>query len=230
MNVHDFAAEVVLGSADYNHIEQNLLPEGYRTYSPDYWDKRTMSPSSLIFFLGIGKKIKNLKHHVLFFDEDFSKHAAEIYEDPKWPTKPSIYISNTSQTDNSVAPDGMENIMVLIPVAPGLEDTQETREKYYDYILDKLEKFTGDSIRDAVVYKRSYAHLDFKADYNAFKGNAYGLANTLMQTAFLKPKLQSKKIKNLFYAGQLTVPGPGVPPALISGQVAAGEIVKQLQV
>jgi phytoene desaturase len=228
VNGHAYEADVVVGSADYNHIEQHLLPEDYRTYSPAYWSKRTMSPSSLIFYLGIGKRLKNLKHHVLFFDEDFSKHASQIYENPQWPTKPSIYISNTSATDKTVAPEGMENIMVLIPVAPGLEDTDETRNRYYDYVIGKLENFTGESIRDSVVFRRSYAHRDFIQDYNAFKGNAYGLANTLMQTAFLKPKLQSRKIRNLFYAGQLTVPGPGVPPALISGQVAAAEIVKQL--
>ncbi len=228
VNGHVLEADVVVGSADYNHIEQRLLPESYRSYTPVYWDKRTMSPSSLIFYLGIGKRLKNLKHHVLFFDEDFTRHASEIYDNPRWPTRPSIYISNTSATDNTVAPKGMENVMVLIPVAPGLEDTEETRNRYYDYVIDKLEGFTGESIRDAVVFKRSYAHRDFESDYNAFKGNAYGLANTLMQTAFLKPKLRSKKIRNLFYAGQLTVPGPGVPPALISGQVAAGEIVSQL--
>lgn len=227
VNGHAHEADVVLGSADYNHIEQNLLPEPYRSYSPSYWDKRTMSPSSLIFFLGIEKRLPNMEHHMLFFDEDFTKHAAEIYDDPQWPSKPSIYVSNTSQTDKAVAPQGMENIMVLIPVAPGLVDSDETREKYYDYVIEKLEKYTGTSVREAVIYKRSYAHRDFAQDYNAFKGNAYGLANTLMQTAFLKPKLQSKKVKNLFYAGQLTVPGPGVPPALISGQVAAGEIARQ---
>jgi phytoene desaturase len=230
VNGRAYRADVVLGTADYHHVEQQLLPREYRTYSPSYWGKRSMSPSSLIFYLGINKRLKNLKHHVLFFDEDFSRHASEIYEDPRWPTRPSIYISNTSRTDGTVAPVGMENIMVLIPVAPGLDDTDETRERYYGYVIEKLEKFTGDSIRGAVVFKRSYAHRDFVSDYNAFKGNAYGLANTLMQTAFLKPKMQSKKVKNLFYAGQLTVPGPGVPPALISGQVAAGEILKQLQV
>ncbi len=227
VNGHAHEADYVIGSADYNHIEQHLLPEKYRSYTPAYWSKRTMSPSSLIFYLGISKRLKNLKHHVLFFDEDFSKHAAQIYEDPQWPTRPSIYISNTSHTDSTVAPEGMENIMVLIPVAPGLEDTDETREKYYDYVIGKLEQFTGEPMRDSVVFKRSYAHRDFIKDYNAFRGNAYGLANTLMQTAFLKPKLQSKKISNLYYAGQLTVPGPGVPPALISGQVAAGEIARK---
>lgn len=228
VNGHGYVADVIVGSADYNHIEQQLLPERYRTYKPKYWEDRTMSPSSLIFYLGINKKLKNLKHHILFFDEDFSKHASEIYDDPRWPSKPSVYISNTSKTDSHVAPEGMENIMVLIPVAPGLEDTQEVREKYYDYVMDKLEKYTGEAIRKHIVYKRSYAHNDFEVDYNAFKGNAYGLANTLMQTAFLKPKLQSKKIKNLFYAGQLTVPGPGVPPAIISGEVAANEIIRQI--
>ncbi|MCB0806856.1 MAG: phytoene desaturase, partial [Bacteroidales bacterium] len=229
VNGHGYEADVVVASADYHHVEQQLLPENARTYSGKYWDKRVMSPSSLIFYLGFDKKISNLQHHTLFFDEDFELHANEIYNDPRWPAKPSIYLSNTSKTDDSVAPAGMENIMVLIPVAPGLKDTDEVREKYFGYIIDKLEKYTGESLRDHVVFKKSYAHRDFIKDYNAFRGNAYGLANTLMQTAFLKPKLQSKKVKNLFYAGQLTVPGPGVPPAIISGEVAAKEIVKQFK-
>ncbi|MCB2221800.1 MAG: phytoene desaturase [Bacteroidetes bacterium] len=227
VNGHSYDADVVVASADYHHIEQQILPERYRNYSNKYWEKRVMSPSSLIFYLGIDKVIPQLKHHTLFFDEDFSKHADEIYLDPKWPERPSIYLSNTSKTDPSVAPAGMENLMVLIPVAPGLEDTQEVRERYFRYVIDKLEHYTGEEIEKHIAFKKSYAHRDFEADYNAFKGNAYGLANTLMQTAFLKPKLQSKKVKNLFFAGQLTVPGPGVPPAIISGEVAAKEIAKQ---
>lgn len=222
-----FHADVVVGSADYNHVEQTLLPKNFRTYTEKYWSKRTMSPSSLIFYLGIDREIPGLLHHTLIFDEDFTKHAQEIYDDPQWPSKPSLYISATSKTDKTVAPDGMENLMVLIPVAPGLEDNEEVREKYYSYIVSKIKKYTGVSIQDHVIYKRSYAHNDFLDDYNAFGGNAYGLANTLKQTAFLKPRLQSKKVKNMFYAGQLTVPGPGVPPAIISGQVAATEIIKQ---
>ena len=229
VNGVSFEADVVVGSADYNHIEQELLPEKYKSYSKKYWKSRVLSPSSIIFYLGIDKEIPNLKHHTLLFDEDFDRHAEEIYHDPKWPERPSVYISNTSKSDSTVAPEGMENLMVLIPVAPGLEDNEETREKYYNYIMDKLEKYTKQNIRDHVVFKRSYAHNDFENDYNAFKGNAYGLANTLKQTAFLKPKLKSKKVKNLFYAGQLTVPGPGVPPAIISGQVAASEIIKQFK-
>jgi phytoene desaturase len=229
VNGQKYEADVIIGSADYNHVEQNLIPMEYRTYSPNYWEKRVMSPSSMIFYLGVNAELPNLLHHTLFFDEDFTKHAEEIYNDPKWPERPSIYISNTSKSDPTVAPKGMENVMVLIPVAPGLDDTEEIREKYYKYIIEKLERFTGARIDENIVFKRSYAHNDFMNDYNAFKGNAYGLANTLMQTAFLKPKLKSKKIKNLFYAGQLTVPGPGVPPALISGQVAANEIINQFK-
>jgi len=229
VNGHGYEADVVVASADYNHVEQNLLPEDYRAYSNKYWENRVMSPSSLIFYLGINKELPRLKHHTLFFDEDFNKHADEIYNDPKWPERPSIYLSNTSKTDPTVAPKGMENLMVLIPVAPGLEDTDAIRERYFRYVIDKLEKYTGEDIEKHIVFKKSYAHNDFASDYNAFKGNAYGLANTLMQTAFLKPKLQSKKVKNLFYAGQLTVPGPGVPPAIISGEVAANTIIKQFK-
>lgn len=221
---HDF----IIGGADYHHIEQNLLPVKYRKYDQNYWDKRDMAPSSLIFYLGINKKIDNLLHHNLFFDEEFEQHAKDIYEDPKWPLKPLFYVCAASKTDPECAPEGMENVFVLIPVAPGLEDNEETRERYYDLTLTRMEKLTGQSIKEHVVYKKSYAHNNFIEDYHAFKGNAYGLANTLRQTAMLKPSINNRKVQNLYYTGQLTVPGPGVPPSIISGQVVASEIINQL--
>lgn len=225
-----YYASYVLASADYQHVEQNLVPEAYRTYSAKYWDSRVLSPSSLIFYLGINKKLEGLEHHTLFFDQDLAKHSDAIYQHPEWPKNPSLYFSCTSKTDSTVAPEGMENLFVLIPVAPGLEDNEETREKYFQITLERFKYLTGQDISENIVFKRSYAHADFENDYNAFKGNAYGLANTLMQTAFLKPKMRSKKINNLFYTGQLTVPGPGVPPALISGEMAASLIIKDFGV
>ena len=221
-----YPAQVVVASADYQYVDQKILPNEFRNYSKKYWDSRTMAPSSLLFYLGIDKTIPRLQHHTLFFDEDFTLHAKEIYENPKWPTKPLIYVSATSKTDTSVAPEGKENLVVLIPVAPDLEDTEEVREKYFQLIMKKLEEFTGENIRDFVLVKKSYAHKDFDSDYHSFKGNAYGLANTLRQTAILKPSLKNKKLTNLYYTGQLTVPGPGVPPSLISGEVVAKEIEK----
>ena len=222
-----FETNVVVASADYHHVEKQLLAPSYRSYTDRYWEKRVMAPSCLIFYLGINKKLQRLRHHNLFFDEDFGPHAHEIYTDPKWPARPLFYVSAPSVTDESVAPAGCENLFVLMPVAPGLQDTEELREQYYHLILDRLERLTRQEIRSAVVYKRSYAHRDFVSDYHAFKGNAYGLANTLLQTALLKPSLKSKKVRNLFYTGQLTVPGPGVPPSLISGQVVAEEVAKE---
>ncbi|MDB5260814.1 MAG: phytoene dehydrogenase [Adhaeribacter sp.] len=219
-----FAADVVVAGADYHHVEEKLLLPAQRSYSEDYWQKRVMAPSSLIFYLGINKRLANLQHHNLFFDEDFEPHAREIYEHPQWPANPLFYVSAPSQTDPSVAPAGCENIFILIPVAPDLEDTEAIRERYYNLVMDRLERLTKQKVREHVVFKRSYAHRDFISDYHAFKGNAYGLANTLMQTAILKPSLKSKKVKNLYFTGQLTVPGPGVPPSLISGQVVAREI------
>ena len=215
----------MVGGADYHHVEQNLLEKRVRQYSEKYWDKRVMAPSSLLFYLGVNKRLKGLIHHNLFFDKDFKQHAVEIYENPAWPTNPLFYVCAPSVTDSSVAPEGCENLFVLIPLAPDLQDTEELREKYFDIAMERLENLTGQDIRKSIVYKRSFAHNDFKADYHAFKGNAYGLANTLLQTAFLKPKLKSKKVKNLYYTGQLTAPGPGVPPSLISGQVVADLIV-----
>ena len=225
----EYHADIVVGSADYHHVEQQLLKKEHRRYTPEYWDKRTMAPSSLLFYLGINKKLSKLEHHNLFFDEDFELHAEEIYTNPKWPTAPLFYACMSSKTDDTVAPAGCENLFLLVPLAPDLEDTPALRAKYYEMIMDRLEKLTGQNVRDAVVYKRSFAHNDFKADYHAFKGNAYGLANTLMQTAILKPKMKSKKVKNLFYTGQLTTPGPGMPPSIISGQVVAEEIFKSIK-
>jgi phytoene desaturase len=186
-----------------------------------------MAPSSLIFYLGIDKRIDGLAHHNLFFDRDFGPHAKEIYQTPKWPNDPLFYVSATSKTDSTVAPEGMENLFILMPVAPGLEDNEEIREKYYNLIVDRMEHLLGEEIKSHVIYKRSFAHNDFVSEYHSFKGNAYGLANTLKQTAILKPSLKNKKIKNFYYAGQLTVPGPGVPPSLISGHVVAKEIMKE---
>lgn len=220
--------DIVVAGADYHHVEQQLLPESDRRYSPAYWEQRKMAPSSLIFYLGVDGVIPNLEHHNLFFDSDFTLHAREIYKDPAWPTQPLYYVCCSSKTDPTVAPEGMENVFILIPVAPGLEDSEEIREKYYGQTMERLEKHTGMNIREKVVYKRSYAHTDFVRDYHAFKGNAYGLANTLMQTAHLKPSMINKKVRNLYYTGQLTVPGPGVPPSLISGQVVADQIDKSV--
>ena len=222
-----FASDYYVASADYQFVDQQLLPPSHRNYSKEYWNKRVMAPSALLYFIGINKKLKGLLHHTLFFDQDFGVHAKEIYETPQWPSSPQFYVSCPSKTDPSVAPKEFENLLILIPVAPGLEDTEEIREKYFHLVMSRLESILGESIKDHILYKRSYAHRDFQNDYHAFKGNAYGLANTLMQTANLKPSMINKKINNLVYTGQLTVPGPGVPPSLISGQVAAALIAKK---
>ncbi|MDX1350637.1 MAG: phytoene desaturase family protein [Putridiphycobacter sp.] len=215
----------LVAAGDYAHME-TLLPKQYRNYDEAYWEKRVFAPSSLIFYLGIDKVIEGLEHHNLFFDESLDEHAHEIYNEPKWPTKPLFYACVPSKTDDIVAPKGSENIFILMPLAAGLEDTEALREKYFNVIMDRLETRLKTEIRSAIVYKKSYCITDFEKDYHSYKGNAYGLANTLNQTAFLKPKLNSKKLKNMVYAGQLTVPGPGMPPAIISGKLAAQEIEK----
>ena len=222
-----YEADVVIGGADYHFIEQELLPEQHRTYSSAYWDKRVMAPSCLLYYVGLNRKLENVLHHSLFFDVPFELHGKEIYSDPQWPTEPLFYVSASSVTDPTVAPEGQENLVFLIPVAAGLEDDDENiREYYFQKILKRFEAHIGQSISNSIIYKKSYSHNDFVSDYNSFKGNAYGLANTLNQTAIFRPSCKSNKVKNLFYTGQLTVPGPGVPPSLISGEVVAKEILK----
>ena len=224
------SADVVISAADYHFTETKLLPEKSRTYSNEYWNKRTMAPSCLLYYIGVNKKLKNILHHTLFFDTYFGVHGKEIYDSPAWPTDPLFYVSATSVTDKTTAPIGSENLFFLIPVASGLQrDTEELRDKYFDKIVKRFEEKIGEKIIDNIVYKKSYSVSNFVHDYNSFRGNAYGLANTLMQTAVLKPSCKSKKVINLFYTGQLTVPGPGVPPSLISGEVVAKEVIKYLK-
>lgn len=223
-----YQTDFVIAAGDYHFIEQNLIEKQYRNYDEKYWDKRTMSPSSLLYYIGLDKKIEGIEHHNLFFDEDLDQHAKEIYTTPQWPSKPLFYVSCVSKTDLKSAPEGKENLFFLIPLAPGLEDTELLREKYYQLMMDRFERITGQTIRGHEIVKRSYAMNDFTSDYHSYKGNAYGLANTLSQTAFFKPAMRAKKIKNLLFTGQLTIPGPGVPPAIISGQVVAKEADKLL--
>tara|TARA_B100000575_G_scaffold170367_2_gene136296 strand:- start:1040 stop:2320 length:1281 start_codon:yes stop_codon:yes gene_type:complete len=218
-------SDIILSGADYQHTE-TLVSPNYRSYSEAYWDKKVFAPSSLLFYVGINKKVKNVSHHTLFFDVDFDTHASAIYDNAKWPDEPLFYANFPSISDPNMAPEGKEACFILIPIAPGLEDTESIRQKYFEIILNRLEKLTGQQLRDSILFKESFCVNDFISVYNSYKGNAYGMANTLFQTAFLRPKLKSKKVKNLFFSGQLTVPGPGVPPALISGKLVAGLIEK----
>lgn len=222
----EFHADIVISSADYNFTDQKLLSKEYRNYSDSYWESRVMAPSCLLYYIGVDKKVGKLKHHNLFFEGGFEQHAKTIYENPEFPTDPLYYVCCPSKTDSSVAPEGFENLFLLIPIAPGLIDTPEIRKKYFEETIARLEEFCGENISSHIISYTDYAGSNFKEDYNAFKGNAYGLANTLSQTAVLKPSIKNKKVKNLFYTGQLTVPGPGVPPAIISGQIVADYIIK----
>lgn len=222
-----YEADIVISSADYHFTETSLLSPQYKTYSDTYWSKRLMAPSCLLYYVGLNKKLKNVIHHSLFFDVSFEQHGKEIYGTPGWPTDPLFYVSVPSVSDTTSAPENGDALVFLIPVAAGLEgDTEELRERYFNKIAERMERHTGEPFRENIVYKRSYAVSDFVHDYNSFKGNAYGLANTLRQTAIFRPSCRSKKVKNLFYTGQLTVPGPGVPPSLISGEVVAKEVIK----
>lgn len=223
----EIACDYVISGADYQHTEQLLKNQA--NYTASYWEKRTMAPSCLLFYIGLNRKVPQLQHHNLFFDEDFELHAHEIYKDPKWPDKPLFYVSCPSRTDPSVAPKGCENLFLLIPIAPGLEDTPEIRAHYFEILKERLLEKIGVDINPHIIYERSYCISDFVTDYNAFKGNAYGLANTLKQTALLKPRIRNKHLSNLFYTGQLTVPGPGIPPSIVSGEVVAKHVIKQIE-
>jgi phytoene desaturase len=218
-------SDLVLSGADYHHSE-TLLSAPYRQYDESYWKKRTFAPSSLLYYVGFDRKLEGVRHHNLFFDTDFEKHAKEIYDHPQWPEDPLFYANFPSVTDAEMAPEGKETGFFLMPLAPGLQDTEELREQYFWKMIDRLEARTSQTVRNNIIFRESFCVGDFIQRYNSYKGNAYGMANTLRQTAFLRPGLQSKKVKGLYFTGQLTVPGPGVPPSLISGKLVSELIEK----
>lgn len=221
-------ADAVLASGDYHHVETDLLEPEHRQYDAAYWDSRTMSPSSLLYYLGVCGDLGDLPHHTLFFDEDLDTHMEAVYDDPRWPSAPLFYACAPSVTDPSVAPEGSSNLFLLIPLAPGLGDSEDAREATFQVVMERLERHVDRPLRERLVVKRAYAMRDFEADYGAFKGNAYGMANTLRQTGPLKPRLRSSKVSGLYFAGQLTVPGPGMPPSLVSGELSANVLCDDL--
>lgn len=219
-------ADYVVMNGDYAYSEMNLLPSHLQTYKKSYWEKRTIAPSAYILYLGINKKIKKLVHHNLFLENDWMSHFDEIFKKPKWPNSPSYYVCASSKTDPTVSPKGMENIFFLVPVAPGLDDNDQVRSMYFDKILSHFEELVDENIRDHIVVKRVFSHRDFSSLYHAYKGSALGLTHTLLQTAFFRPRMKSKKVKNLYYVGGYTHPGIGVPMVIIASEILRDEFRK----
>ena len=217
--------DIVVSGADYRHTEM-LLEKKYRMYSAKYWSKRVFAPSALLFYIGFDRKLDGVTHHALFFDVDFETHIQSIYSNPKWPENPLFYANFPTVTDSSIAPSKKESCVLLVPIATGLESDEKQHQRIFGQIMDRMESRFGLSLRKHILFKEVYSIDDFRRDYSSTEGNAYGLATTLNQIAHRRPKFKSKKLKNLYFTGQLTVPGPGVPPALISGKIVGQYIAK----
>jgi len=219
-----YPCDLVVVNADYEHAESKLLDKEWRSFGRRYWESRKMGPSAYLIYLGLNKRIKGLQHHNLYLDEKWSEHFDTIFKRPQWPDNPSFYVSCPSKTDPSVAPEGCENLFVLVPVAAGIEDLPQIREKYFNKTIAHLEKLCGDSIKDSIIVKRDFAHNDFIREYNSYKGTSLGLSHTLFQTAVFRPARKSKKADGLYYCGAYNHPGIGVPMVLISAQICASSI------
>jgi phytoene desaturase len=225
----EYRADLVIATGDYHHIEQDLLKEEYRNYSRKFWEGAVVAPSMFIMYLGVGKKLPNLVHHNLFFADKWDEHFRQIFDDPRWPDNPSYYVSVTSYDDTGMSPEGKDNVFVLVPIAPGLKTDEDFRKSYGDKIITHLEGLIGQEFRDDIEVLRYFGPEDFASDYSAFKGTALGLAHTLGQTAVFRPSMRNRKLRNLFYAGQYTHPGVGVPMTLIAADIIADAVGKQFK-
>ncbi len=214
-------ADIVVSNADVEHTDRKLLPKEYQTKSDRYWNSRVLAPSAFILYLGIKGKLPQMEHHNLVFPNDWQKGFDQIFKRPQWPEDPAFYVCMPSKTDKLIAPEGHENLFVLVPIASGLEYTEEFTTEYADKILDEIAKYYNiPDLKERIVVQHMYSVKDFIADYNAFKGTALGLAHTLGQTAIFRPNNVHKKIKNMFYVGAGTNPGIGMPICLISAELA----------
>ncbi len=222
-----YLADCVVSNADYAFTELSLLDKKYQTYPSSYWKKRTIAPSAFLLYLGLNKKISSLKHHTLSFAHDWENHFDQIFSNPSYPSSPSFYICAPSKTDPAVAPQGCENIFILVPISPYIEDTDQKRKEYTDFIIGEVESLLGERIREHILVQRTFSVNDFKQEYNAYEGTALGLAHTLSQTALWRPTMKSKKVQNLYYVGQYTQPGIGMPMCLISAELVSKRIYEE---
>lgn len=213
--------DVVISNVDPAATERFLLLHAeHRDHTERYWNNRVLSPSALLMYLGIKGQLPQLLHHNLIFCKDWNENFAQIFDRPEWPSDPLIYVSMTSATDPSVAPDDHENLVVLVPIAPGLSYTSEEQEAYEEKILATIAKeINAPDLAERIVSRTSFCVKDFADRYNSMKGTALGLAHTIGQTALFRPSNVSKKVKGLYYVGASTNPGIGVPMCLISAEL-----------
>ncbi|EMA35427.1 phytoene desaturase family protein [Halobiforma nitratireducens] len=218
--------DLVVSNTDYAHAEQDLLKPEQRGYDANYWESRTYAPSAFLLYLGVEGEVDELAHHTLVLPTNWGQHFDSIFEEPAWPDDPAYYLCVPSETDDDVAPEGHSNLFVLVPIAPGLEDTPETRDRYRDEILADIAANTGTDLRDRIVVEEQFSVEDFASRYNSYQGTALGLAHTLRQTALFRPPHRSKEVDGLYFAGGDTTPGIGVPMCLISGELTAETVIE----
>jgi len=225
--VEEVRADAVVANADYPYVENSLLEPEHRSLPVKRWGRRTFAPGVLNFYVGLDKRLPAFAHHTFFFDTDWNDHFDSVYGRRRWPEEPLFYLHIPSITDPNCAPAGHEAVYILVPCAIGLDDTEERRQHYFNATIDRMERLSGESIRDHIVFQESMSLNDFIRDYHAYQGTAFGLGQTLTQTAFFRPANRSKRLGNLYYAGQFTVPGTGTTMSMISGKIAAMRIADE---
>lgn len=227
VNNSKIECDLIINSSDYAHSDQNIVPTKYREYSKKYWQTRTYTVSTLLLYLGLDSKIPQLSHHTFYFQNDWNEHLNQTFIKKELPKNPCYYICTPSKSDPTVAPKGMENLFVLIPI--GVDNPDASHKKYVDHVISHIEKTLKTPLKKHILVKKVYAQKDFALDYNAYKGNAFGIAHTLDQSIFLRPRMRSKKITNLWFTGHYTQPGVGMPMAVISAQLVHQLITKAIK-
>ena len=224
-NQGEFPVDTVVSGADYAHTETNLLDKEYQSYPSSYWESKEIAPSAFIMYLGVNKKIPHLFHHNYIIPADLDTQLSEQFKGNSLPNDPLIYISCPSKTDNSVAPANSENIFVTIAIPTTIELSNELKRTYADNIIAKIEEYTQTKFKEDIVVEKIFTIDDFKTTFNAWRGTSIGLSQSLMQSAILRPHHRSSKVKNIYFTGQYTHPGIGMPMCLISAELVVNLII-----
>ncbi len=238
-------ADIVVSAADLHHTETTLLRPEQQTYPEHYWQKKLAGPSALLLYLGVKGALPELEHHTLLFTREWQKGFDAIFgENPTVPDPASLYVCKPSGVDPDVAPEGFENLFVLVPIpadptigrgavggagaggAGGDGGGDPRVEALADRVIQQIADWTGiTDLASRITVRRTVAPGDFEHDLNSWKGTALGPAHTLKQSAFFRAGNVSKKVRGLYYVGGSTIPGIGLPMCLISAEL----IVKRLR-
>lgn len=227
----EIQADLVISNADLPYTYRKLIDSQYRKrYSDQRLNQMSYSCSGFILFLGIDKRYTHLKHQALYFSEDYKANLDAIFKTKTIPEEPSFHLNVPTVTDPSLAPPGHSLLYILAPM-PNLEsniDWDAAAPNVRDKLLLQLDRIVDPDLRKHIVWERQYRPTDWLKDVNAEYGTAFGsLSHGFFQSSYFRPHNKAYEISGLYFVGQSTYPGIGLPMVQISAKLVTERILQE---